>query len=225
VVSLRCELSRTLVEPGTVPFDRLRVNGLVVQLTCAQGLYMNGMDFRPAIASDSVRIASLHTKSWRSSYRGILPDVYLDGEIAEERERHWRTRLLAPASDRRYVLLAETKTELVGFVCVFLDEEPAWGACLDNLHVSPELRGQGLGRRLFAKATRWVLEKEPASPIHLWVFEANQPAQRFYERFEGEVVEREMKELPGRAKVSSLRYVWRDPRILLSNLTRSIGRG
>ena len=186
---------------------------------------MNGMDFRLAILSDSVRIASLHTKSWRSSYRGILPDAYLDEEIAEERERHWRTRLLAPGSDRRYVLLAETKTELVGFVCVFLDEEPAWGACLDNLHVSPEQKSQGLGRRLFAEATQWVLEKEPGWSIHLWVFEANQSARRFYEVFEGEVVEREMKELPGRAKILSLRYVWRNPRMLLNNLTRPNGCG
>ena len=186
---------------------------------------MNGIDFRPAISSDSVRIASLHTKSWRSSYRGILPDPYLDKEIAGEREGHWRTRLLAPGRDRRYVLLAETKTELVGFVCVFLDEEPAWGASLDSLHVSPEHKGQGLGRQLFAKAARWVLEKEPAWPIHLWVFEANRPARRFYERFEGEVVEREMKGMPGRVKVSSLRYVWRDVRMLLNNLTRSNGCG
>lgn len=189
-------------------------------------LDMNSIAFRPAIPSDHVRIASLHTESWRSSYRGILPDAYLDEEITEERERLWKARFLAPDIDRRYMLLAEIKKELVGFVCVLLDEEPEWGACLDNLHVCPELKGQGLGRQLFAKATRWVMAKELGWPIHLWVFEANHPARRFYEAFRGEVVEREIKEMPKGAKVPSLRYVWRDLGMLLNDLTtRSSGRG
>jgi GNAT superfamily N-acetyltransferase len=152
-----------------------------------------------------------------------LSDAYLDDEIAEERKRLWRAHFLAPGIDRRYVLLVEINKKLVGFVCVLLDEEPAWGACLDNLHIRPEHRSQGLGRQLFAKSTKWVMSKEPGWPIHLWVFEANHPARRFYERFSGEVVERNIKEMPGGAQVPSLRYVWHDLRILLNNLTTRSG--
>ena len=35
---------------------------------------------RQAEASDSDAIAALHVKSWRATYRGILPDIYLDNE-------------------------------------------------------------------------------------------------------------------------------------------------
>ena len=180
---------------------------------------MNSIPFRLAIPSDHVRIASLHTENWRSSYRGILSDAYLDHEIGEERERLWEERFLAPDMDRRYVLLAEIRKDLAGFVCVLLDEETQWGACLDNLHVRSEIRGQGLGRLLFAEAARWVMAKEPGWPIHAWVFEANDSARGFYDTAKGEILEREIKQMPGGARVPSLRYVWRDLRILVNHLT------
>jgi len=180
--------------------------------------------FRPATLADSQRIASLHTDSWRDVYRGILPDVYLAGPIADERASLWQLRLSSPGADRRYVLLAEAEEILIGFVCVLLGEEPLWGACLDNLHIIPELKRHGLGRQLFSRAAKWVISTEPEWPIHLWVFEANDDARRFYEALNGEVVEHRLKQTPGGAEILSLRYVWRDLRALLNNLTyRSMG--
>ena len=179
---------------------------------------MNPVTFRPATLADSQRIASLHTVSWRDAYRGILPDSYLAGPIAEERVNLWRSRLSSPGGDRRYVLLAEAEGTLVAFVCALLDEEPLWGAYLDNLHVLPELKGRGLGRQLFRRAAQWVMSNEPGWPIHLWVFEANDEARRFYAALGGEVVEYRLKQAPGETEIPSLCYVWRDLRVLLNNL-------
>jgi GNAT superfamily N-acetyltransferase len=91
---------------------------------------------------------------------------------------------------------------------VLLDEEPAWGACLDNLHVRPGFIGQGLGHQLFIAAVRWVKDVEPGWPMHLWVFEANTRARRFYDRHGGEVTERAVKPMPGGVERAVLRYVW-----------------
>jgi len=179
---------------------------------------MDTITFRLATPADSQRIASLHTESWRDAYRGILPDAYLAGPIVDERASLWQSRLSSPDADRRYVLLAEAEGILVGFVCVLFDEEPLWGACVDNLHVLPKLKRHGLGRQLFSRAAHWVMSTEPGWPIHLWVFEANYGARRFYEALSGEVVEYHLKQLPGGAKIPSLRYVWRDLRVLLKNL-------
>jgi GNAT superfamily N-acetyltransferase len=179
---------------------------------------MNTVIFRPATLADSQRIASLHTVSWRDAYRGILPDSYLAGPIAEERGNLWQLRLSSPGANRRYVLLAEAKGTLVAFVCVLLDEEPLWGAYLDNLHVLPKVKGRGLGRKLFSRAAQWVISNEPGWPIHLWVFEANDEARRFYDALSGQVVEHRLKRAPGGVEIPSLRYVWRDLRVLLNNL-------
>ena len=98
---------------------------------------------------------------------------------------------------------------LLGFACVLLDEEPKWGACLDNLHVLPHIKGQGLGRQLFAKAAQWVGTVEPEWPLHLWVFESNHSARRFYDSLGGAIIERQKKYIAG-VEVPSLRYLWND---------------
>ena len=179
---------------------------------------MNPVTFRHATLPDSQRIASLHTMSWQDAYRGILPDAYLAGPIVDERVTHWQSRLSSPDANRRFVLLAEAEGTLIAFVCVLLDEEPRWGACLDNLHVLPKLRDQGLGRQLFGRAAQWVMSNEPGWPIHLWVFEANDGARRFYDALSGEAVEYRLKRAPGEANIPSLRYIWRDLQVLLTNL-------
>ena len=126
---------------------------------------MNPIRFRTAALADSQRIASLHIESWQDAYRGILPDEYLDGPIEKERTNFWRSRLSSDGAERRYVVLAETEDTPIAFVCVLLDREPSWGACLDNLHVLPEFKGNGIGRGLLRKAVEWVISVEPGWPM------------------------------------------------------------
>ena len=169
---------------------------------------------RPATAADAAAIARLHAESWRLTYRGILPDAYLDGPIAEERLGLWTARLALPAAQRPFVLVAES-AELAGFVCVLRNADAGWGLCLDNLHVLPRFRSKGLGRRLFAEAVRWAVATAPGKPLHLWVFEANRDAARFYERLGGEAVETCIKEAVAGMPARSVRYAWRDLDALL----------
>jgi len=97
-----------------------------------------------------------------------------------------------------------------GFVCVFLDADPHWGALLDNLHVSPSAQGRGLGRRLMAEAARWVRQHRPQSRLHLWVYEQNASARGFYERLGGIVTEHRIVDAPDGTQVPAIRYVWDD---------------
>jgi GNAT superfamily N-acetyltransferase len=137
-------------------------------------------------------------------------------QAAADRTQLWHARLAHP-SERQYVLLAERDDGLAGFVCVLLDEEPTWGACLDNLHVRPDLTGHGLGRALLAAAARWLRSVEPTWPLHLWVFEANAGARRFYERTGAELVEHSRKMMPDGEAHVVLRCVWRDLAPLAGN--------
>ncbi len=105
-----------------------------------------------------------------------------------------------------------------------LDEEPQWGACLDNLHVLPKWRGVGLGRQLFSRAVKWVLSVEPEWGIHLWVFEANLSARRFYDALGGEIIEHQHKEVLKGIRIPSVLYMWRNLQNLLNNLTHGSAR-
>ena len=161
-----------------------------------------------ASASDAATIAALHTESWRSAYRGLYPDEFLDGPLFEERLCFWNERLAAPHPERRHVMLATAADDPVGFACVLLDDDPAWSPLLDNLHVKPVHKGRGHGARLLAASREWIAGAAPGQPMHLWVMEGNTAARHFYDRQGGTVAERSTVDYgPGMGQVV-LRYVF-----------------
>ena len=169
---------------------------------------MSPVSLLPATAQDAESIARLQAQSWRNTYRGMLPDEYLDRHVVADRLEYWPTRFARFASDRTLVLKAVDAGTLLGFVCVLLDEEPEWGARLDNLHVSPEARGTGAGYALFQAAREWIARVAPGTPMHLWCVEANQIARRFYDRQGGKVVETANRSFAGQPSVPEVRYWW-----------------
>jgi len=162
----------------------------------------------PALAADANAIAALHADSWRRTYRGMLPDSFLDEEVEADRAALWRGRFADPAPERRLILKATRERALLGFVCVMLDVEPAWGARLDNLHVDAHCKGAGIGYVLFQAARRWTAEVAADQPMHLWVLEQNTGARVFYDRQGGTVVEKAVRTLVRDCAVAELRYLW-----------------
>jgi GNAT superfamily N-acetyltransferase len=164
----------------------------------------------PASVEDAKAIAALHTDSWRSAYRGLLPDDFLDGPVFEDRRTLWSERMRAPDPERRFVCKAVGEDGLLlGFACVLLDAEPEWGALLDNLHVRPDLKATGIGYALFTAARDWVRRVAPGANMHLTVLEGNERARRFYERQGGTIIaKQQVQVLPGVYR-PVLRYGWK----------------
>jgi ribosomal protein S18 acetylase RimI-like enzyme len=176
--------------------------------------------FRPATAHDAATVAALHADSWRRNYRGAYTDAFLDGHVLAERLAFWTERLREQTSDR-FTILAEEAGSLVGFAYSILDEDPTWGALLDNLHIAHTHQRQGIGTRLMALTAEAILEQRPSSGLSLWVLEQNVRAQRFYEARGGRRVDRDHVHLAGgdptrlRGEVPKLCYAWPDPAALL----------
>jgi ribosomal protein S18 acetylase RimI-like enzyme len=168
---------------------------------------VSACELREASLADAASIASLHAESWRSAYRGILRDEFLDGDIFSDRSVLWEQRLSTAQADQ-LVLLALDGSSLIGFACVFGAADPKWGAHLDNLHVRPAAKGLGIGTQLVDRAVTWVRSRFPGHGLFLWVYEANTGARRFYEKLGGEVREQQVSAAPGGGTVVRLRYVW-----------------
>ena len=162
---------------------------------------------RLASASDADAIAALHAESWRSAYRGLVPDVFLGEGLDGERRRAWRERFAAPAPERRMTMVAESGGALVGFTCVLADAEPASGPLLDNLHVRPGWRGHGIGARLLQESRAWSRGIAPGQPMHLWVIVGNHPARAFYRAQGGIEGDRRVNEMAG-IEVEAVRCSW-----------------
>jgi GNAT superfamily N-acetyltransferase len=156
---------------------------------------------------DADAIAALHAMSWRAAYRGMLPDAFLDGPLDEDRRAQWRARLASPPPDRPIVLKATEGPTLLGFACVFQQQDDIWGALLDNLHVLPGSTGQGIGAGLL-RAAQQRTAAAARQRLHLWVFEANGRARRFYERHGARAADCQVAEVIPGVFVPEVRYVF-----------------
>ena len=133
--------------------------------------------FREAHPGDAEAIARLHADSWRRHYRGAYSDAYLDGDVVSDRLAVWTERLAD--DDRRCTILAENDG-LVGFANTYFDDDPTWGALLDNLHVLANRKRQGIGTRLLAQTAQALVGRPQPSGLYLWVLEQNAEGQAFY---------------------------------------------
>jgi GNAT superfamily N-acetyltransferase len=165
------------------------------------------LSLRPATAADAALIASIHSTSWQATYRGLLPDAFLDSEVTQERAAYWEARLNAPDGERRSVLIAQLGAEAIGFVCVERERGSAWGVLLDNLHALPAHQGIGAGKLLMRAAEDWT-RAQGESQMYLYVLEGNMPAIGFYERQGWQFVGAEPDHMGG-VDITALRYVYR----------------
>jgi ribosomal protein S18 acetylase RimI-like enzyme len=166
------------------------------------------MQIRLARESDAESIARLHAASWRTAYRGSLSDAYLDGPIETERIELWRGRFAQPA-ENQFVVVAESNGRIVGFGCAYGGQDPQWGTFLDNLHVDPEHKRQGIGAQLMGRVASWSAAAYPGQGIYLWVLESNHAARRFYERLGAETAGSDIWNPPDGTALPKLRMVWR----------------
>jgi ribosomal protein S18 acetylase RimI-like enzyme len=164
---------------------------------------MTNLSIRTASPADAEAIAALHVASWRSAYRRILSDRTLGPGLDQDRHEHWRTAL-AELTPGDIVLLAGD----LAFIAVWQEGDPGFGAYLDNLHVHPDCRGGGLGRRLLGAAAERLASRDERR-LYLWVFDANVRTIEFYRRLGGKIVERGIAENDGR-RVPQSRVVWHD---------------
>jgi GNAT superfamily N-acetyltransferase len=166
------------------------------------------MTIRTAELADANAVALLHASSWQSAYRGILREDFLQGPLQENRRLLWHGRLSESNRADQFVLVDEHEGRIRGFACGFLDADPEWGCLLDNLHVVPALKGQGLGRQLMREVAQRVRHSPSTQRLHLWAYEQNLAARRFYERLGGVITLQQAEPALDGTQVNAVRYCW-----------------
>jgi GNAT superfamily N-acetyltransferase len=140
---------------------------------------------RQAIAGDAAAIARVRIDAWRTTYRGIVPDAYLDAMDVEASTRMW-DRVLTAAATKASVFVAENEGEVVGFAAANLLQEPKhdFNAELSAIYLRRDFRRAGIGRRLVRAVTQAQREKG-ANGLIVWVIAENRVARSFYEALGG----------------------------------------
>jgi GNAT superfamily N-acetyltransferase len=177
------------------------------------------VQLRDATSGDAEAVAALHADSWRRHYRGVYRDDYLDGEVFAERRAVWCARFGDPTADARTILAVDGDS-LLGFAHVIFDDDPRWGALLDNLHVAFDHKRGGIGRRLVVASAQAVLDRPRPTGMYLWALQRNVAARAFYRAIGGQEVGEELSALEGGGTAVAVRYSWRDPTALVSRAVR-----
>jgi ribosomal protein S18 acetylase RimI-like enzyme len=161
---------------------------------------------RPADIGDAAAIARVHVDSWRSTYRGLLPDEFLDSLDAGRYTERWLRSL---GDDATRVYVAEDDHEVVAFASGGPERagEGGYAGELYAIYVLEEAQRQGHGKSLVRAVTGGLRELGLRDMI-VWVLRDNAPARAFYERLGGVYVRTQPITI-GSAVLEEVSYGWR----------------
>ncbi len=161
---------------------------------------------RKAELQDVAGIAKVHVDSWRTTYKGIVPDTFLASLSYGNREKIW-----ASGIEQNNVYIAEDDTgQIVGFASGGKERTGKYEAYVGELYAIYLLEGQqgkGLGRKLIQTVVDDLKEKKLNSML-IWALIEN-PACRFYEALGGKEIDTAKIEIDGK-KLSEIAYGWDD---------------
>jgi ribosomal protein S18 acetylase RimI-like enzyme len=164
---------------------------------------------RPAHPDDAPGIARVHVDSWRTTYKGIIPDTILDNLSYEARTRQWRIGLSNPNRKIFDYVAVDPSDQIVGFVNGGTERsgDPEYKGELYAIYLLKEVQGQGLGRRLMLTLVERLVQ-EGYTNMLLWVLAAN-PARKFYEKMGGHVLRSRYEDFGG-TMLEEVAYGWGD---------------
>lgn len=165
---------------------------------------------RKAEPDDAAGIAHVHVQSWRTTYKGIVPDAYLDSLDEPDRTQLWGD-LLGGDYD---IFVAEREGLIVGFIM--------GGRCRDRtqqcdgelyaVYLLKEVQRARIGRDLVRELAH-ALRRRGLRKMAVWVLARN-PAKGFYTRMGAHFVRAKQIEIGGAALMEHA-YVWDDLEALM----------
>lgn len=172
------------------------------------------MFLRPATPSDAEGIDAVRIRAWNETYRGIMPDAFLDAFSKESRVEAWRKRLTPPQDRWTFCVAVSDSDEILGFA----GSGPAREAALTTdgeiyaINLVMQATRKGLGTRLMGAMAEGLIAHGFQS-VGLWVIEQNIGARWFYERLGGSIAARRKQEFGGKTLIE-IGHAWRDVGVL-----------
>jgi ribosomal protein S18 acetylase RimI-like enzyme len=166
------------------------------------------MLIRQATLADAHAIASIHVDSWRSTYRGLVSDDYVDNLRLEDRLARWEQLLSFQQSGTFAYVAEDAPGQVVGFAYGGPERtgHPDYKGELWALHVAGPYQRAGLGRRLTSEVAN-RLHSMGLNSILIWVLTYNHPTRRFYERLGGVYVTERLEAFAG-GSIDEVAYGW-----------------
>lgn len=140
------------------------------------------MQLRHATAADVETVIALYVRGWQTTYRGLVPDDFLDALPDHTKSRVYLSMLLTAPREDVQVWLAEEGDDAIGFIAAGYSRDipDPKVAEIYAVYVDSAAHSKGVGRALFT-ACRDALKAFGFKRLHVWAFSANTGAHKAYE--------------------------------------------
>lgn len=136
---------------------------------------------------DCLSIAHVVTVGWNETYKGIVPDWFLEDLKTNEKER--ADRMVNNFDENNnHQLVLEINNEIVGFVNFNITEDPEFTNCgeIIALYIISKYKGLGLGKKLVNKAIN-ELKDMGCNKMIIACLKGN-PSNEFYKHIGGKYI-------------------------------------
>ena len=180
------------------------------------GMGNDVMRIRRALVADASAIARVSVDTWRSAYRGIVPEHYLASLSYDDRAERMRSTLADPDSERCCYIAADDGGEVVGLASggPRREGDARYTGELYALYVLAERQRAGAGRDLTRAVAADLLRRGMRSML-VWVL-ADNPSRHFYESLGGQPAGHTVIEIGG-ARLAEVAYGWDDVATLVAS--------
>ena len=173
---------------------------------------MSTPKIRLAIQEDLPGMVKVRVDTWRSAYRGLVPDASLDALSYERIVDRWREWLFLNPPPKIAAFVAEDgQVGIVGIAICGPEEEgdPTYAGQVYVLYVHPGYQRLGIGGRLMSACAAYLVRAGMCSLL-VWVLREN-PYRAFYEALGGSQLG-EKQVLIGEIDLPEVAYGWKDVR-------------
>ncbi len=115
------------------------------------------MEIRLLVEKEIDEMTELYVKSWRATYKGIIPDKILDTITMEKFDKIWKEYI---TKENNGIFGAFENGIFLGFGAFTQDEEMNEILYLDSLHIKDEYKGKGVGTGIINYLKEYAREKE-----------------------------------------------------------------
>ncbi|QNU39537.1 GNAT family N-acetyltransferase [Geobacillus sp. 44B] len=145
------------------------------------------MIIREAALSDAEGIAKVHVDCWRTTYKNIISDDFLNKLSYEQRTKLWVQNI---SREDNYVYVAENEEgQIIGFTDGGKEKSgkyPGYDGDVTSIYILKEYQGLGIGRKLLRQLFKKFISLNIHSSI-VWVLKDNN-SRFFYERLGAKIV-------------------------------------
>lgn len=167
------------------------------------------MKIRKAELADAKGIAKVHVNSWRTTYKGIMPNDALDS-LSYEKRTKILTSVLSVKDNKSFIYVAENEAgQIVGFIHggEIRKKIENYRGELYVIYLLKEHQRKGIGSGLVSSLVKSLLDIK-INDMVVW-FLAENNARLFYEKLGGVKI-KESEETILNQKLTCWAYGWKD---------------